>query len=350
MKIDHGTKLRPQLRRVGALLTKRHFMLFAVATSLCVYWFFLMLPQLDQRSYDDNKSNAYLFAHMSRYAFVDTNLAAQFPAWQPRVASQLVAGTVLDWVCPAGSGMKSWNGYKFGYGVVAFGIYQGGWLALTFLAVGRFRKDAIFVMLVTYAGLTYNLAIPSGSWFFPWDMPSMCLFTWAYLAWEDGRVREFFVVSFLACVFKETGTVLCLLPLLDRRWISAIVLVIAGYAARAWLMWQFNVNTIALPWNNATSASDFFVKLLLRIDINVTELFSFHLNSFFFVGCGLLVPLFFFKAKWQTKVVAAAFIAGQFCFGNAHEFREWEELLPLAACIASDNLMAEKENRVGERG
>ena len=339
--------IRSQALRFAPCLTKRNLITLAVAASLCVYWFFLMLPQMDRRSYDDNTSNVYLFAHMSRFSITDTNLAARFPAWQPRVVSQMLAGRVLDLVCPAGYTMKmvTWNGYKFGYGAVAFGIYQSAWLALTFLAVLRFRPDAILVIPLVYAGLTYNLTIPSGSWFFPWDMPSMCLFTWAYLTWEAGRVQEFFLAAFLACLFKETGVVLCLFPLLNRRWISALALVAAGYAGRAFFMQQCGVSTIALPWNNATGTADFFIKLWSQLGQNLTELLAFHLNSFFFAGCGLLVPLFFLNAKWQTKAVAGAFIAGQFGFGYAHEFREWEELLPLAACLASDNLRSEPETR-----
>jgi len=317
---------------------RRHTITLAVAASLAVYFFFFMLSQLETpRHYDGNTTNFYEFAHMGRARLVDTNFDAAFPVFKTRVLSQVIAGKATDWAVDHPF-TKVWNGYRYTALQVVFAAYQSGWLLLTFLTIWRFRRDAVFVVLCVYAGVLYESAVVIGSWFMPYDMPILCLFTWSWLAWEAQRRLEFAVVAVAACAFKETGLVLWLLPFLAGRWRLAGVVAVAGYAARAVPMHVWRVDTIAFPLNDATSYPDLFHRTVKMFWDNTVSLSTLHLNHFVFTGCGLVALLFFLRAKWQTKVFAGAYMLGEWCFGTAIEVRDFYEIMPLAACVASENL------------
>lgn len=316
-----------------------------VLLSLCVYWYFLMLPQPETpRHYDGNQANLYLFSHYSHRALIDTNFEAQFPAFKPRIAGQVLAGKWLD-ATSDGIWNFEYNGYCFPCWQVAFGLYQAFWLGLLFGVVWWFRPDdAILVCLITYGSLTYNLTEPSGSWFFPFDMPILALFNWAFLAWEAGCRSLFVVVAVVACAFKETGLVLFLLPLLERKLVMAALVFSLGLLVRWLLMDYYRVNTMLLPFNESSGTLEFIRKAWQQFRNNCLEMGRLNLNNFIWTNCGLVVMGLFLKAKWQTKALVGAFLTGQWFAGTCIEPRDFYEIAPLTACIVADNLQAPSKN------
>ena len=177
-------------------------------------------------------------------------------------------------------------------------------------------------------------------------MPSLFFFTCAVLAYDSRRLAPLVAVVLMASVFKETGLCTALLILFGAHWeirkrvALFVAIVVVSFAIRKALLWGYSVHTAFLPFNEATGTFDFITKAVENVRVNVIELFQFHLNSAFFANCGMLPLMFIFS--WKTprdrlfKLVAAVFVAGQFCFGILHEFREWYELLPLGLMIFSE--------------
>ena len=330
------------------------------AVSLTVYFFFLMLPEAQMpRPQDKSAANVYLFTHLSHYRPpIDENYDLEFPAWGPRVASQVLTSAFWEGAiqfCAHGpDGIQTWtakwNGYEFGLFLVTFATYQSLWLALLFAMLIWHRRDALLIILGTFAGVAYNLTIPSGEWFFPWDMPELFLFTWMILVFDRGKYVQLLFVVWLASLIKETGLVGGLLVLFGPwSWRMRIYgfggLFAAFLAGRQLLITAYAVHTVFLPFNNATGTGTFFSAGLAVLTANVVNLFSFHLNSAWFANCGLLFLMLALPGKSirqvQLKFMALAFIAGQFLFGYAHEFREWYELLPLGWILAGETIVAQ---------
>lgn len=329
----------------------------AVAVSLAVYFFFLMLPQAEMpRPQDTSLSNVYLFTNLSHHrAPIKEDYAAEFPAWGPRVASQALTGAFWDAAIylsgddfTKSSGWKvTWNGYDFGLMLVSFAAYQTIWLALLFFLLIWHRPDALVIILGTFAGLTYNLTVPSGEWFYPWDLPALCLFTWMVLVYDQGKYGRLLLAVWLAGLVKETGMVGGLLVLLGpwpwrKRILGFSGLLAAFLVCRELLLKAWEIHTVFLPFNNATSSVSFFTAGFGVLESNIVNLFSFHLNSVWFANCGLLFLVLFLPGNsfrhTLFKFMALAFICGQFLFGYAHEFREWYELLPLGWILVCETI------------
>jgi len=319
-----------------------------VAISLCVSFFFFMLPVvMAPRYYDNNSTNAYLFTHISKYPVqTKEDYENEFPVFAARMGPRLLTGAL--WNCMVdltiknhGTGVYTWNGYNFNLLSIAFGTYQAGWLALLFGLLIRYRPDAVLIMLGTFSGLMYNFNIPAGSWCYPWDMPSLALFTWAILISKE--YYPLIAVAFAASLIKETGATCALLVLLGpwswRKRIGGFVgLILAFVISRKLLMACGNVQTIFLPFAESTSFFSFIGNSFKLFLDNMKALFSFHLNSPFFSNCGMLFVMFFLPARKQIKLTAAAFFVGQLMFGIIFEFRIWYELLPLGMMQLSDYL------------
>lgn len=343
------------LKKPGWLFTIE----LAAAVSLTVYFFFLMLPEGDlPRSQDSSTANVYLFANMSKHpAPIQEDYATEFPAWGPRVASQVLTAKFWDaavYLHKDGKGgfgdwKATWNGYNFHLFSVTFATYQAAWIALLFGLLIWYRPDALLIMLGTFAGLAYNLTIPSGEWYFPWDLPELCLFTWMILVFDRGQYLRLLVVIWLASVIKETGMVGGLLVLFGpwswrKRLLGFGGLFAAFLVSRELLLRMYHVHTIFLPFNNATGTGSFLSTGLAVLRDNLVNLFSFHLNSAWFADCGLLFLLLLLPGNsvrhLLLKFMALVFIGGQFLFGYAHEFREWYEMLPLAWMLVGETVVA----------
>ena len=324
-----------------------------IIVSLCVYWFFLMLPQgTPNRWYDGNHTSLYLFSYYSRYAMpIDPNIDVGLVIFKTRVLSQVLSGYWLNTTADIiGSQTYTWNGYSFGCIQIAFALWQASWLFLTLLAIWHFCRNPLLVVMGTFAGLMYNLTIPSGSWFYPYDGPAMFFFTLAVLLYDGRRILPLATAVLVGAVIKETVLCCALLILFGEHWklknrIAWFTgIVIAAMAGRQFLMVAYGVHVFALPFNESTDVASFIAKEVHQIGANIGLLF--HLNSLIFANAGALVLMFWMG--WKTrrdklfKLLAGAFVLGQFQWGTFCEFRDFFEVLPLGWIIFSEQISIKK--------
>jgi hypothetical protein len=329
-----------------------------VAVSLAVYFFFLMLPEVTApRTYDGNQMNAYLFTFLSRHPTTHEDMISGFDNWRARLAGPMITGWMFDaslkdvkmsgrnWVS---TGKVVFGGYIFGKPQVVFGFYHAVWLFLLFVVLILHRKDALLIMLGVFSGLMYNVTIPSGAWFCPWDMPTLFFFTWACLLYDRGQFFPLLVVVWLGSLFKETALCCALLVLLGENWsfkkriTGFVALAIACLLTRRLLMAICGVKTMFFALNNAGNYHELAHKTWRVFSGNIHTLFSPDLNHVLFVNAGALFIMMLIP--WRNrrdvvfKLLAVVFIIGQFLCGSISEFRIWYELLPLGWMVISETL------------
>jgi hypothetical protein len=329
-----------------------------VAVSLAVYFFFLMLPEVNvPRAYDGNQMNAYLFTFLSRHPYTQKDMISGFDNWRARLAGPLITGwmfdtTLKDVTISGQNGVSTsrvvFGGYAFTTPQIVFGFYHALWLFLLFVVLILHRKDALLIILGVFSGLMYNVTIPSGAWFCPWDMPTLFFFTWACLLYDRGQFFPLLVVVWLGSLFKETALCCALLVLLGEHWplkkriAGFAVLALACLVTRRLLMAICGVKTMFFALNNAGNFHDLAQKTWRVFSGNIHTLFSPDLNHVLFVNAGALFIMMLIP--WRNrrdvvfKILAVVFIIGQFLCGSISEFRIWYELLPLGWMVISETL------------
>jgi len=333
-----------------------------VAISLVVYYFFLMFPQAQApRQNDGNEWNAYLFTFLSDHPYSPhKDLYSEIDAWKARLPGPLISGWVYD------SGLKIWakvtggnvvrprqmifGNYRFDVPTVLFSFYHSIWLLLLFLILVLHRKDALLIMVGTFSGLMYNFIMPSGQWFFPWDLPAMFFFTWAWLVYDKRSFFGLFVVVWLGSLFKETILCCALLVLLGEHWqlkkriAGFLAIVTVSLLTRKLFMSMYGVNTMIFAGNEAENIHDFFSKAWsCFVYSNLKDLFSLDLDHVLFINAGTLFIMM--MIPWRNrrdvvlKILVIAFIIGQCFFGDFTEFRIWYEVLPLGWMLISEAVL-----------
>lgn len=314
-----------------------------VGFSLCVYFFFLMLPLTIPRTFPNDDGNAYWFTRLSHQSiehYPAMAYAKQYPIHTSRSASQFISGVV--WDMPRDP--QIWNHFRFDALSISFGLYNTFWMALLFGLLIHYRRvDAVLLMLGTFAGLMYNLTLPGRAWVMPWDMPIMCLFTWSVLVFMKNEYFPLLILVFTASLFKETGLVCSILVLLGpwsrrKQILGFIGLILSFVVCRKFLMIASGSTAILVPLNEGYNLTSLVTNTLVQIKLNVCDTFSFHLNSPFFANCGMLFVMLFLPTKRAIKLMAAVFMVGQFIAGTVYEFRDFFELLPLGLMQLSDYL------------
>ena len=335
-----------QLQDDWRLRREQHLRLMVtifVGLSLCVYFFFLMLPMVTLRKFPTDEGNSYWFTRLSQQPLkheLNRDYEKQLPVFVARPAAQFLAGKV--WDMPRDPQM--WYHFRFQPLAISFGLYNSFWLGLLFgLLIHYRRNDAVFLMFGIFTGLMYNMNQPAGSWWLPWDMPIMCLFTWSILVFQKNEYFPLVLLVFTASLFKETGLVCALLVLLGpwswtKRWLGFAGLVLAFVLCRKFLIAASGATTILVPLNEATDGASLFHNAMEELKLNLSDLFSFHLNSPLFANCGMWFVMFILPGRPAVKIMAAVFMAGQFIAGTVFEFRDFFELLPLGLMQLSDYL------------
>jgi hypothetical protein len=330
-----------------------------VAVSLVVYFFFLLLPQAEApRAYDGNEMNIYLFTYVSDHPYTHRDLIADFENWRARLAGPMIAGWMYDLSYRTFSKLVELNLLdtdKFAFGgyfaripVIVFGLYHALWLLLLYLILILYRRDALLIMLGVFGGLMYNFTIPAGRWFYPWDMPTMFFFTWACLLYDQRRLLPLMVVVWLGSLFKETTLCCALLVLLGQHWpwkrrlAAFVALAGACFLTRKLLMAIYDVKTMFFALNNSNNIHELAHKTWSLLVANIHLLFSPGLNHVLFTNAGALFIMMLIP--WHTrrdvvfKILAVAFILGQFLCGIIIEFRIWYEILPLGWMVISETI------------
>ena len=341
-----------------------------VAVSLAVYFFFLMFPQvIAPRSYDSNRMNAYLFTYLSAHPFAQKDMISDFDNWRARLAGPLITGWLYDATLKdvnmsgqngVSAGTIVFGGYSFTTPMIVFGFYHSLWLFLLFVVLILHRKDALLIMLGVFSGLMYNFTIPSGAWFYPWDMPTLFFFTWACLLYDQRQFFPLMVVVWLGSLFKETTLCCALLVLLGEYWTlkkriaGFVALAIVCLLTRRLLMAICGVKTMFFALNNAENFHELVHKTWCTFDGNIHLLFSLDLNHVLFANAGALFIMMIIP--WRSrrdvvfKILAVVFIIGQFLCGIINEFRIWYELLPLGWMVISETISNRYPMVSGSRG
>lgn len=287
---------------------------------------------------DGNMYSAFLFSYMSENAHIPKDM---IPAcWRSRLLAPIVSGRFLD------------AGYHGPYNPTSpafqnvFGFYHAFWLFLLFLALIAYRKDALLIMLGVFCGLMYNLIIPAGMYYYPWDMPALFFFTLACLLYDRRRYWPLIVTVYMGSLFKETTLCCALLILLDGQW--TLVKRVGGFLGTAvvtlatlkMLEAHYHVHTVVLPIQGTTNLAGLF--LTDPLFQNVRALFSLVPNQAVFVNAGslFLAMLLPWRSRRDVvlKVIMLVFVAGQALYGISTEVRIWYEMLPLGWMLLSERI------------
>ena len=331
-----------------------------VALSLVIYFFFLVAPQDEApRSYDGSEMNLFLFTYLAPHGYVPkSDILAGFDNWRARLAGPMMTASLYETVRKdlvkrkGPNGFNStkvvFGGYRYSMMTIIFGFYHAIWLLLLFLVLILYRRDALMIMLGVFAGLMYNFIVPAGKWFYPWDMPTMFFFTWACLLYDQRRFLPLLIVVWLGSLFKETTLCCALLVLLadylpwKKRIIGFAAVALVCLVTRKLLMAAYGVHTMFFALNNTASIHDLISKTWTVLTDNIHLLFSPILNHVLFANAGAFLVMMLIP--WRTrrdmvfKILAVAFIIGQFLCGIIIEFRIWYEILPLGWMLVSETL------------
>jgi hypothetical protein len=332
-----------------------------VAISLSVNYYFLMIPEpAAPRQIDGNEMNAYLFTYLSDHPYSHKDIAEEFTSWKGRLAGPMISGRAYDLALklnptPAGAQTPDFNvasySYNFNINTRIFGCYHAIWLFLLFLILILHRKDALWIMLGVFSGLMYNLIIPAGQWFYPWDMPAMLFFTWACLLYDKRKLFPLMIVVWLGSLFKETTLCCTLLILLSDHWtlkkrvVGFATTVFACLLTKKLLMAAYGVNTMLFVLNHTANIQEMVFKSWSVLVSNLNYLLSLNLNHALFINAGTLFIMMLIP--WRTrrdvvfKILILSFVICAFLFGGYSifaEFRDWYELLPLGWMVITENL------------
>jgi hypothetical protein len=217
-------------------------------------------------------------------------------------------------------------------------LWTVGWFAaISLLYVLFTKRRAAFFILATYAAISfgYQDKLPTTR-IYPWDMPALFIFVLFVFLLARNRFRWLLVLLPLGMGFKETAGVLCVAFLFAselpprRRWTMFV-----GAAALC--------AGVKLGIDSFTRSSSPLLTMETGLGGEVSALYLLrNLRSLssvvpVLVNAGTLLAFFFLPApdgKTRTlRIVAAAFVAGNFLFGTVLEYRIWFELIPFALYV-----------------
>lgn len=308
-----------------------------VAVSLTVNFFFLVKPMCLPKS-DGNMFSAMLFSYMSNTAHFPQDIVPMI--WRTRLLAPIVSGSFLD-----ATYHHPYNPMSEEFQNV-FGFYHAAWIFVLFLVLIIFRKDSLLVMLGVFAGLMYNLIQPAGMYYYPWDGPSIVLFTLACLLYDRKQFGWLIATIILGGLFKETLLCCALLILFGEYWpwkkriIGFLVPVLIAVAGNKLLVIHYGVHAPVFVMNDGDKLTSW--SGLTRLFDNARSLFSVHLNHLIFVNAGSLFVVLLLP--WRNhrdvlfKLLILVFSAGQFLYAYNTEFRDWFELLPLGWILLSERI------------
>jgi len=344
--------------------SKKKMVALFVAVSLSLSYFFQMLSGVAQQyEVTDNAwQNTILFTAMSKYPASIADVQKDWdrlPDWQTRVAGMMITGKITDILVDhqlktgkAGSiGIGCW---RYGYFQCAFGFYHTAWLFGVFLLLIAYRKDALIIILGTFAGVMVSTSIVGQRWYYPWDLPDMFFFTWAILLYDSrSNILPIACVIVLGGLFRESVMVAGLLIFLGEHWsfrsrlIGSIGTVLAFLMLKKLLMVACGIKVVLLSQDAFFSMHQTMRNLDLLFfhpELNYAPILS---------NAGALTLLFFMSNRTYRdrlfKILAAVFVCLLFPFAILTEFREWYELLPLGWIMISESYLGNGPVLSGER-
>ncbi len=330
-----------------------------IAASLCVIFFFLLLPLADTpRVYDGNYLNMGLFSEYSHYQLVKGEFQKDWPNWKGRMAGPIITGAITDLVVGHDLIHKDDPGaLAFGLGAwryqnlkVAFAAYNASWLALLFGLMIAKRANALLEILGIFAGLALNCSIVSGQWFYPWDMPTMFFFTWAIITFDSSKkILPLLAVILVGSMFKQTVLFALILVIGSELWPAhhkawgILCVVLLHWIFRHMLMAAYSV---VLPesafWGH--NANNLIYNLHLTFGFDPARHLSIvHVG---FANAGALLMLFLLPIPGRRgllfKLIGGLFVVAIFAQGVVTEYRDWFEVLPLGWMVISEHYFKDK--------
>lgn len=253
-------------------------------------------------------------------------------AWSPRIFS--LAGA--EWLENHASALPKFR--ATGKAPPAKAVAIGQWLFVWFALVGlvlvaAHRERAVFQILGTFACVMFGYSVSTAKLrIYPWDMPALAVFTVVVALLHHRLSPKWIVLAIWAGMpFKETAVVLSLfplaLPLSRRRQFALAAVTLAGCLAIK----------LAVDWASGSDTPG--ATMVWKSFYDEGSLLSWNLRQLLtgyplLVNAGTLLAFLVLPTSRREllglKVVAAAFIAGNFLFGVVNEFRIWFEMIPLS--------------------
>ena len=312
-------------------ITKEQWATFIITVSLCLTWF--NICQEHGWGGDHDLLTSFVFTAMSHSNHIGPNhnpkiagghFGSLQSAWKGRVLSLWCAGVLIDLLDP-----ESIDEMNF-----AVGFYQLFWLVATILLLWLVKLFNLRVMLFVFIGLIFSLT-PDPT-IYPWDMPSMFMWTLVYVLWHYGKLGWMTVAIILGTLFKETVAVLALLFLFrdgaKARRIDLFVICFVGCVVCRLLISHFVLGQTTLI--NFASTPGW--PSGLNIFNEITRFFSDPFNlRILFVGGGVFLVAFIFPIDKRIKFIMGVTllcltVEPILCHGN-YECRVFDDILPILA-------------------
>jgi len=291
-----------------------------IALTLSIYFYYLVKPLSEPRPNGDMQNFYYFVCRSPIKQGIPDYEDIRLNVWKKRIAGPIITGKIADSLVDS-TGHLPPERFR-----CAFGAYHATWLFALFCALLAF-KQPLLVIVGTFAGLMFYLSDPVPL-FMPWDMPVMFFFTLSYLAYTRRNLWLLVGSCFAGATFKETALLPSMLLLFWSPWpMKKRLGAFMGFCAS--ILIALNVAAFFMDTSGGTTF-DF------QMIPNLREFFTPSLRHVLFVNCGTMLLLFVLPSDWGTKALAVAFIAGQVWSGTFHEFRIWNEILPVCWIVVAN--------------
>jgi hypothetical protein len=308
-----------------------------IALSFCATWFVFTRAVASGNS--QNSLTLYIFVADSHIHGHYDQLA---DVWKPRIGGNWIAGRLCD--AFAQDGGLSLPVYQN-----VFGFYNATWLVLIFAALICFAENALFVIPLIFAGMSYVLTPPDDVIITPWDLPSMFFWTLTFLLWQRKSYRWMLTAIVLGTAFKETVAVTAFLFFFTtmswrRRWTFFGAAFIACLLLKLWIAHSVlgQAKIFTADWHGHPGFEMF------------KDLLTPHINHFIWVNAGtfilaLCLPMRTLNDK-GTKFLLLVFLAGLtvacVLADTYFEFRQFLDVLPISVLYLDSTIQRWKTNKV----
>jgi hypothetical protein len=305
----------------------RSFLNYAIPSMIALAIFVIVSQQvrLIDLSRIENTETFYSFSHgLDQYKDLRQE-------WRPRILSNYLAGGLVNLVesryhiSDQAVAMKYISAY-----------WTVGWLFLTFLLfILLFKQKSLLYIFGIFAGISFafmpSLGIPV---IYPWDMPALFIFCCFVAIIKTEREAWLVVFIPIAMLFKETALLMVAAFLFWEGASLRRKLLFIGITLMASLLLKAGVDLITANPSPVLTMTFMTAKGAIRIVDNFHRLLRLRVDNPIFVDAGLMAALLLLPTGKRPftmfKLIAVAFVLGNFIFGVITEYRIWFEMLPIS--------------------
>ena len=296
---------------------KNKLILLLVTFSLCAAWFSLC----HGRGWGNNHNNLTSWAFSGDCKVWGTpHYAMIYPVMKVRVASMWCAGRLIDQGDP-----RTVDDFAF-----LVGFYQLFWLVATILVLWFAKEYSLQTGIILFAGLMFSMTPGDHTIMFPWDMPSMFVWTLSYVFWLKNRLIEMVTTIVLGTLFKETVALQAFLLFFSS----------GSRIRQAWLFLAAFFGCVIVR----LTVSHFVLHEATLFDCNTgwkvgfgQGLLNFIIHPFnmrvLMTGCGFALVAICLPIKAEIKALMVLFAVltsvAAILDGTNYESRQYDDLLPL---------------------